>query len=325
VRLDAIVVGGGPAGLSAATWLARYRRTVLVLDSGEYRNRWAEASHGYFSRDLANPVELLARARDDLGAYPTAEVRHARAVKAAPDGKGRFEVVTETERYTGRRLMLATGVRDQFPDVEGFFDHYGASVFHCPSCDGYEAKGRPVVAIGWSEQVVGFALELLGWASQVTVVTDGRRFEGDGGHRDTLERHGVAVREETALELVGTRGDLRALRLGGGETVECQLGFFSIAHHPLTGLATQLGCERDPDGYLIVDANGATTVPGVFAAGDVTPGLQLVQVAAGSGAVAGVGCALSLENDPRTPPPLPPDVEDEVEVTSTGEVAADQP
>jgi thioredoxin reductase len=215
--------------------------------------------------------------------------------------------------------VLATGVRDQFPEVEGFFEHYGASVFHCPSCDGYEAKGRPVVAIGWSEQVVGFALELLGWASQVTVVTDGRRFQGDRGHRDTLERHGIAVREETALELVGPRGDLRAIRLEGGETVECELGFFSIAHHPLTGLGEQLGCERDPDGYLVVDANGATTVTGVFAAGDVTPGLQLVQVAAGSGATAGVGCALSLENDPRTPPPLPPDVEDQIQVTSTGE------
>jgi thioredoxin reductase len=319
VTLDAIVVGGGPAGLSAATWLARYRRRVLVLDSGEYRNRWAEASHGYLGRDPANPAELLARARDDLRAYPTAEVRHARVVKVAVcDADGGFEVVTEGERLTGRRLVLATGVKDEFPDVEGFLEHYGASVFHCPSCDGYEAKGRPVVAIGWSEQVVGFALELRGWASRVTVVTDGRRFEGDGGQRNTLERHGVAVREETALELVGSRGDLRAIQLDGGETVECQLGFFSIAHHPVTGLGEQLGCERDQDGYLIVDANGATTVPGVYAAGDVTPGLQLVQVAAGSGATAGVGCALSLENDPRTPPPLPPDVDDQIQVTSTG-------
>jgi thioredoxin reductase len=318
MMLDAIVIGGGPAGLLAATWLARYRRTVVVLDSREYRNRWADASHGYFSRDPASPADLLARARADLGAYPTAEVRHARVVKAASTGDGGFEVVTEAERLTGRRLVLATGVRDQFPDIEGFFDHHGASVFHCPSCDGYEAKGRPVAAIGWSEQVAGFALELLGWASQVTVVTDGRRFEGDTEHRRTLERHGIAVREETAVELVGTRGDLRAVRLASGDMIECELGFFSIAHHPVTGLGEQLGCQRDPDGYLVVDANGATTVTGMFAAGDVTPGLQLVQVAAGSGATAGVGCALSLENDPRTPPPLPPDVEDQIEVTSTG-------
>ena len=170
-------------------------------------------------------------------------------------------MVTEAERLTGRRLVLTTGVKDHFPDVEGFLEHYGASVFHCPSCDGYEAKGQPVVAIGWSEQVVGFALELLGWASRVTVVTDGHRFEGDGGHRDTLERHGIAVREETALELVGTRGDLRAIRLEGRDSIECQLGFFSIAHHPVTGLGKQLGCERDQDGYLIVDANGPPPSP----------------------------------------------------------------
>src|SRR5215211_1946844 len=124
--------------------------------------------------------------RADLGAYPTAELRHALAVKAASDGDGRLEVVTERERFVARRLVLATGVRDQFPEVEGFFEHYGASVFHCPSCDGYEAKGRPVVAIGWSGQVAGFALELLGWASQVTVVTDGRQFEGDAEHRRML-------------------------------------------------------------------------------------------------------------------------------------------
>jgi thioredoxin reductase len=294
--LDAIVVGGGPAGLSAATWLARYRRTVLVLDSGEYRNRWADAAHGYLGRDPVHPAELLGRARADLCAYPTAEVRPERAVKATPDGAGGFEVLTETGRLEGRRLVLATGVRDEFPDVEGFFDHYGASVFHCPSCDGYEAKGRQVAAIGWSEQVVGFALELLGWAGQVTVVTNGHRFEGDDGHRRTLEDQGIAVREEAALELVGARGALRALRLEGGDRIACQLAFFSIAHCPVTGLGEQLGCERDEDGYLVVDAEGATSVPGVFAAGDVIPGLQLVQVAAGSGAVAGIGCAMSLED-----------------------------
>jgi thioredoxin reductase len=315
---DAIVVGGGPAGLSAETWLARYRRRVVVLDSGEYRNRWADAAHGYLGRDPVDPAELLGRARDDLCAYTTAEVRHQRAVKATRDGAGGFEVLTESGRLLGRRLVLATGVRDEFPEIGGFFDHYGASVVHCPSCDGYEAKGRQVVAIGWSEQVVGFALELLGWAAEVTVVTDGRRFEGDDGHRRILEDRGVAVREEAALELVGARGALRALRLEGGEEIACQLAFFSIAHHPVTGLGEQLGCERDQDGYLVVDAEGATTVPGVFAAGDVTPGLQLVQVAAGSGAVAGIGCAMSLENDPRTPPPLPPGVEDQVQVTSTG-------
>jgi thioredoxin reductase len=317
MMMDAIVVGGGPAGLSAATWLARYRRSVLVLDSGEYRNRWAEAAHGYLGRDPVHPAELLKQARDDLCAYPTAEVRHQRAVKVNPDGAGRFEVLTENGRLLGRRLVLATGVRDALPEIGGFFDHYGASVFHCPSCDGYEAKGRQVVAIGWSEQVVGFALELLGWAAEVTVVTDGHRFAGDGGHRQILEDRGVSVREEAALELVGTRGALRALRLEGGDRIACQLAFFSIAHHPVTGLGEQLGCERDEGGYLVVDSEGATSVPGVFAAGDVTPGLQLVQVAAGSGAVAGIGCAMSLENDPRTPPPLPPNVGDQVQVQGT--------
>lgn len=300
--LDAVVVGGGPAGLSAAIWLARYRTQVVVLDSGEYRNRWVDEAHGYLGSDPTSPVHLLAAARDDLLRYAEASLRADRALTARREQDGTFAVGVESgEELHARRLVLATGVRDVLPEVEGFFDHYGAGVFHCPTCDGYEARDRDVVAFGWSEQMVGFALTLLGWARSVTVVTDGRRFEGDTHDRERLAAQGIRVVEGDAVALLGERGGLRGVRLRGDEELGCELAFFSIAHEPASDLDVQLGCRRTDENCAAVDEQGATSVPGVYAAGDVTPGLQLVQVAAAKGTVAGVACARSLRGEGGIP------------------------
>ena len=296
---DAIVVGGGPAGLSAATWLARYRWEVLVLDNGAYRNRWVDQSHGYLGADPLPPASLLESARAQLGDYPGTEVRDARAQSARREDDGTFTLELEGERdpLRARRLVLATGVTDRFPEVKGFFDHYGASVFHCPTCDGYEASDAQVAVLGWSAEIAEFAATLTGWASTVTVVTDGHPFEGDEQARRRLAEVGVEVLEDDATELVGERSSLEGVRLASGQLLECQLGFFSIAHLPNTGLAEELGCELTGEGCVEVDHEAATTVAGVFAAGDVTPGLQLIQVAAAKGTTAGVACARSLRGE----------------------------
>lgn len=292
---DAVVVGGGPAGLAAATWLARYRARVLVVDAGEHRNRWAEVAHGYLGSDPTSPTELLAAAREDLARYAEAELRTGRVTDARRAADGTFTLaLADGATVAAGRVVLATGVRDVFPEVRNFFDHYGRSVFHCPTCDGYEARDKPVVAFGWSEQVAGFALTLLGWASSVTVVTDGRPFQGDDWHRERLAAQGVRVLEDDAVELVGAPGKLEGVQLRGGELLPCELAFFSIAHVPQSDLDLQLGCRRTDEECTAVDGEGSTTVPGVYAAGDVTPGIQLVQVAAAKGTVAGVACAQSL-------------------------------
>lgn len=311
---DAVVVGGGPAGLSAATWLARYRRSVVVLDSGEYRNRWVRRTHGYLGADPQDPMRLLERARQDLGRYDTVQVRRDRATAVRRDGDGRFVVGTDAGELVALRLVFATGVVDQFPEVESFLDHYGTSVFHCPTCDGYEARGRRVVVLGWSEHVAAFTLGLLDWAAELTVVTEDRPFQGDGRHRAALARHGVALLEDDAVAFEGDRGDLRAVHLASGVRLAADLVFFSIAHHPRTELAAGLGCARTPEGCLVVDEEGCTTVTGVYAAGDVTPGIQLAAVAAGKGTVAGVACAASLrgEQGATTSPDPGPDPDAEV-------------
>jgi thioredoxin reductase len=293
-RYDAVVVGGGPAGFSAATWLARHRRHVVLIDSGERRNRWVERTHGYLGLDPVHPQTLLERARAGLLAYPTAELMDARVqgVEARPDDA--FLVRTGTGDVATRRLVLATGVEDRFPEVENFFEHYGASVFHCPTCDGYEARDRHIVVFGWSQHVAGFALGLLNWAADVTIVTDGTTFEGDAACRANLEQAAVEVIEDDAVAFIGPRGDLQGVRLRGGRTIACELAFFSIAHRPRSELAVMLGCALTDEGCVAVDEHNRTTVGGVYACGDVVPGLQLVQVAAAGGTVAGVACAQSL-------------------------------
>lgn len=290
---DAIVIGGSFAGLAAASWLARYRRSVLVIDAGEPRNRWSDAAHGYLGNDPIAPMELLKKGREELFAYPAVELCEARAESVTREDD-RFVVRLGRDEVTARRVVLATGIADEFPDVKGFFDHYGASVFHCASCDGYEAKGKRVVSFGWSEQVAGFALKLLNWAAEVTVVTDGRHFEGEDEHLEALRRGGISLLEDEALELSGQRGDLEAVRLRGGGGIECDLAFFTIAHHYVNDLAVQLGCELTDEGSVKVNDEGATSVSGVYAAGDLTPGNQLVAVAVAKGVNAGIACAHSL-------------------------------
>jgi len=300
---DAAVVGGGPAGLSAALWLARYRRHVVVIDSGEQRNRWVDHAHGYLGFDPCSPADLLERGRADLARYPEAVYQQGKVTRALRNDDNTFTLLldgTETP-IRAKRVVLATGVRDAFPDIDRFFDHYGADVFHCPTCDGYEAKGRDVVALGWTDAITGFALKLKGWARSVAVVTDGRSFEGDEACHRQLGAADIEVVEDDAVAFIGERGALEGVRLRSGRTLPCQLAFFSIAHHYNADLADQLGCERTEGGCVRIDREGCTSVPGVYAAGDLVPGLHLIQVAAANGTIAGVACAQSLRGEGGMP------------------------
>ncbi|MBW3648719.1 MAG: NAD(P)/FAD-dependent oxidoreductase [Actinobacteria bacterium] len=305
VEVDVAVVGGGPAGLSAASWLGRYRRSVVVLDSQEYRSGMVERSHGYLGRDPQTPTELLERGREEVLQYPTVSIRQRAASSLVRREDGRFEV---DDDLLAHRLVLACGVKDVVPVVEGFDEHYGASVFHCPSCDGYEARDKHVIALGWDPHLVGFAETLKNWAASVTVVTNGIRFQGDDSCRTELAHHDIDLLERNAIRFLGSRGELKGVELDGGEVLEASMVLFSLAHEPRVELARSLGCELDEEGYIAVNSKGLTSVPGVYAAGDVTPGLQLVSVASASGVVAGVACAHSFfgqQGAPTSPEPAP--------------------
>jgi thioredoxin reductase len=316
---DVLVVGGGPAGLSAATWLGRYRRRTLLVDAGEHRNRWVAEVHGLLGNDPVGPAALLRRAHHDLQQYPHVTVEQDR-VTALRGSQGCFvaELASGGPPMSASRVVLATGVRDEFPDLAGFEDHYGADVFHCPTCEGFDARGRDVVVLGWGDHVPAFAIGLLDWAASVTVVTDGPDHGISDPQRQRLTDLGIGFVEGRAESLVGDRGALRGLRLADGSGLPASMLFFSIGHQPTLGLADDLGCARTHEGVLQVDEHGQTTVPGVYAAGDITPGMQLVAVAVGKGTVAGVAAALSLQGD-RTAPDAPDPAPDPDQVAPPGE------
>src|SRR4051794_35187167 len=214
---DCVVIGGGPAGLAAATWLARYRRDVVVVDSRDYRAKAVERSHGYLARDPQRPLEFLQTAREQLLAYRTVSYLRSTVTSAARMDDGSFLVrLADGTELTALRLILATGVVDACPDLEGFPDHYGASAFHCPACDGHEAEGRDVVAYGWDDRLVGFAASLLNWARSVTVLTSGRRFDGDDACRSVLGRHDIELGETPAGGGRGAPGGGGGVRVGRG-------------------------------------------------------------------------------------------------------------
>jgi thioredoxin reductase len=313
---DCVVIGGGPAGLAAATWLARYRRDVVVVDSREYRAEAVDSSHGYLGRDPQRPLDFLQTAREQLLAYRTVSYLTTTVTDARRVGDGTFRLQCADGSEVGAlRVVLATGVVDACPALDGFAEHYGASAFHCPACDGHEAEGRDVVAYGWDARLVGFAASLLNWARTVTVLTSGRRFDGDEACLAVLDRHDIAMVDTPATRLVGERGSLEGVELADRRVLPASLFFFSVAHQPRVELARALGCRIDDEGYVAIDDTGATSVTGVYAAGDVVPGLQLVQVAAAQGVIAGVGAALSLQGEPGSPlsPPAAPDAAGEVE------------
>ncbi|MCU1400065.1 MAG: hypothetical protein JWN62_3174 [Acidimicrobiales bacterium] len=291
---DVVVIGGGPAGLSAALWAARYRRQVLLVDAGEHRNASVDSTHGYLGADGDAPAELIRRAIDDLARYPEVTIRTGASVVRAVASDDSFELaIDDGTAVRALRLVLCTGVRDLVPKIDGFDCHYGASVFTCPSCDGYEAQGRRVAVIGDSDHMAPFAVGLLDWASSVALVIEDES-RVDAKQRERLCANGIEVVVGTPTALVGERHALEAIRLGDGRMLDVDLVFLTVEHEQRSVIARDLGCDISDEGSVQVDQDCLTTVNHVYAAGDITPGPHLVQVAAAKGATAGIAAALSL-------------------------------
>lgn len=282
---DVIIVGGGPAGLSAALMLGRSRRRVLVCDTGRPRNAASRAMHGFLSRDGMAPQEFLAVAREQLRQYDTVELLAAEVVEAACRSDARFHVaLADGSTFISRKLLIATGVVDNLPQIPGFAELYGRSVFHCPYCDGWEVRDRPLAIYGRGARGLGLSLELTGWSRDLVLCTDGpAEIQAEGLAR--LARNGIRVREERLVRLEG-REALQRVVFHSGEPLPRHALFFTTGQTQQSTLAVALGCEFNEKGTVRTGKYESTHLPGLYVAGDASRAVQWVVVAAAEGAEA---------------------------------------
>jgi thioredoxin reductase len=293
--LDVIVIGGSFAGLSAALQLARARRRVLVIDAGLPRNRFADAAYGVLGHDGKAPAAIMHEAMRQLTAYPTVEILRGEALNAVAHPDGFTVTVSDGRSVRARRLVLATGVVDTLPDLPGLKERWGATVLHCPYCHGYEVRDRPLGVLANHPMAAHQAAMIPDWGP-TTLFTQGR-FEPDAEQLARLAARGVTIEREPVVALLGDAPDLDAVQLADGRVVTVNALFVAPSTRMASPLARRLGCAFD-DGMLgpmiRVDDWKATTVPGVYAAGDAARAMHNATLASADGVMAGVGAHQSL-------------------------------
>jgi thioredoxin reductase len=280
MSFDVVIVGGGPAGLSAALNLGRARKRVLLCDAGPRRNAAAEHIHGFVTRDGATPAEFRRAGRQQLEPYPNIEARDA-PVEEIRGEQGAFEVRLATGNVEARRILLCTGMIDELPDIDGLRDLWGRSIFQCPYCHGWEAQNRIFGFLAPDVDLVDFALFLRGWASDVTVLTDGR-YTVPPELQMRLSSAGVRLEERRITRLSASGGHLDLVELAGGSPLRLDV-LFARPPQRQVGLVQSLGLELDAGGYVRVDEHRQTSVPGIYAAGDLATPVQSALLAAASG------------------------------------------
>jgi thioredoxin reductase len=292
---DALVIGGSFAGLAAATQLARARRRVLVIDVGEPRNRFAAVSHGVPGHDGRSPREILALARDQLLAYPTAAVVSARAEAAGRVGDAFAVRLSDGRSVSGERVILATGVVDILPDIPGLAPLWGETVLQCPYCHGYELAERRFGVLMTGEPSLHQIKVVKDWSRDVVFLTNGPgRLTAE--QRAEIEAGGVVIEEAEIASVLGRKA-LEGVQFRDGRVRELDALFLVTRTRFPYGLAEELGCELEegPFGPLVKTDNlKGTTVAGVYAAGDMTRPIANVTLAMADGVMAGIFAHQSL-------------------------------
>ncbi|MCC5959045.1 MAG: NAD(P)/FAD-dependent oxidoreductase [Rhodobacteraceae bacterium] len=288
---DVIVIGGSYAGMAAALQLARARRKVLVIDAGQRRNRFASHSHGFLGQDGIDPARIWADARAQLEVYPTLSWVDGTA-SAISGRKGQFDVLTEKgKEFSGQRVLLATGVSDQMPDIAGLQERWGVTVFHCPYCHGFELDQGQIGVIASAPMSLHQAQLLPEWG-QVTFLTN-TMLTLDAAQSSDLGRRGVEIEETPILRISGNAD----VELRDGRCLSFAGLFIATRTNPASPLAEAAGCKLagTPMGTQIMTSESReTSIPGIFACGDVTRAPHSVSLAVGDGAWTGAQLHRSL-------------------------------
>jgi thioredoxin reductase len=301
---DVLIVGGGPAGLGAALMLGRSLRSVVVVDAGRPRNAAARALHGFLTRDGVNPREFLDMARRDLVKYGVeVVVDEVAAVEKAtphdPSHKTAFSATAKGGRsFFARKVLFATGTCDELPDLPGITACYGASVHHCPYCDGWEHRDRRLLAFSEvADKAIGLGLLLLGWSKMITVLTHGTSPSEED--RKEAKANGLKIVEMKVARLLHDGEVLNGVEFEDGTSIDADALFFNTDQTQTSDLPQKLGCELDHRELLKASDKQRSGVPGVFLAGDAEGDVQFVVVAAAEGATAAVAINKELQEEER--------------------------
>jgi thioredoxin reductase len=296
---DVAIVGGGPAGLSAAIVLGRARRRVVLFDDGRPRNYAAKGVRCYLGHDGIAPDELRNFGRDEARRYGVklldAKVVAASRLKDEDKTLAGFHVQTSDRSFVVRALLLCTGVVDVLPEIPNLADFYGRSVHHCPYCDGWEHRDKQLAVVGDAEHATKLATSLLTWSKHVTACTNGEPLAAK--HRRLLDRHEVACREEPITRLSGKDGALEEIVFESGPPLLCDAMFFSADKGQRSSLPEMLGCETDDEDMVSTGKKQTTCVDGLFLAGDADGDVQFAIVAAAEGAIAATAINTALQKD----------------------------
>lgn len=270
---DCAIVGGGPAGLSAAIYLGRMRRSVIVIDNKEGRSSWQQVNRNYLGFVDGIHATALREIGEKQASQYGAQFLDAKATGVTREGKAPdqlFHVDTKKGTVTARTLILATGVSDHFPEFEGSEECIGKSMFWCIICDGYEATDKRIVVLGHGSRAASLASELLLFTKEVTLVSWDAPLDIEQSTMEALQQHGVRVMDSGCTLYKCNKGQITSLRLEDGTDLELDMLFVSQRIEPHNQLAKDLNCNLDENGFIIVDTEQATNIDGVYAAGDVT-------------------------------------------------------
>ncbi len=295
MRHDAIIIGGSFAGLSAAMYIARARRSVCIIDTGFPRNRFAAHSHGFFAQDGSAPGTMLATARSQVAAYPTAAFIEGEALSAAPEPDGFSVKLTTGEMLESSRLVLAFGISDELPAIPGLAERWGTSVLHCPYCHGFEFSGQRLGVLHVSPRSLHQAMLIAEWGP-TTLYLNGAS-EPDAASLARLQKRGVAIEPAPVRALHGDDAQLSAIELIDGRTSGVDALYLGPRTRLNSEIAQQLGCALDEGTFgsiIRTDGDKLTTIAGVYAAGDITRSVHNVTWASADGVTAGMAVHRSL-------------------------------